>query len=237
MKWSRVSVRSRPRFLAITVAIACVALSLDVPSACSQTVQLPSVRQFSYRGGVLVPDGGSTFLGGNRSSAMSSASRGLPGLPNVPGSNLSSRGSAGSVSASVTIIDLDEMDRQILGYDPHDKKQRRRVDGVPVAGSVERTVADEIAEAKSLVRNARRALSEGHPSTARHAYQLAIEKLSRVSTQTRRSPGSTGSPNESRSSGNFVSVNHQPDYLLAYARAEYAKAFPPTNNPPQKVSP
>ncbi|EMI57452.1 hypothetical protein [Rhodopirellula sallentina] len=175
-----------------------------------QTVQLPSIRQFSYQGRVLVPDRGTTYLGGNRSYATSSSSRGIPMLPNPPGSTLGSQASAGGVSASVTIIDLDEMDRQILGYDPREKRRSRgRSPEQP------RSVSDEIAEAKSLVRNARLALSKGQRSTAKAVYELAIEKLSRLTTSHRPTP-----------LDDSVNRNQQPAYLLAYAKAEFSQAFP-----------
>lgn len=223
----------------------------------AQTAQLPSVREFSYRGGVWVPDGGSTFLGGNRSAAMGSSSRGVPLLPNLPGSRFGSRGSSSGVSASVTIIDLDEMDRKILGEDWRDSMKR----GTSVVHRVEKEIEEEIeeeieadiAEAKSLVRNARRAWRAGKVDTARHTYELAIERLTRSAereNQERRAASVAASGRESRvgSGGDSgsVSVNrtdyrdahyrdaHYRDasgmpeatYLLSYARAEYTRLFP-----------
>jgi hypothetical protein len=194
------------------IALVCLAVGLSGGSLAAQSVvQLPSVRQFSYQGGVLVPDGGSVFLGGNRSAAMSSGSRGLPGIGRLPGSNQSSRLSSSGVSASVTIIDLNEMDREILGYDPQELRRGRSsahvgnasgrlasgVSSDPV--SAEQRVINEIAEAKALVRNARSSLQAGKPATAKHAYQLAIDLLSR---------------------------HEQANYLLVYARSEYNRAFP-----------
>ncbi len=195
------------------IALMCLAVGLSGSSLAAQSVvQLPSVRQFSYQGGVLVPDGGSVFLGGNRSAAMSSSSRGLPGIGRLPGSNQSSQLSSSGVSASVTIIDLNEMDREILGYDPQELRRGRGgrshvgeaagrlavgVHSDPV--SAEQRVINEIAEAKALVRNARSSLQAGKPATAKHAYQLAIEMLSR---------------------------HEQANYLFVYARNEYNRAFP-----------
>ncbi|MFG0255155.1 MAG: hypothetical protein ACF787_08655 [Rhodopirellula sp. JB053] len=203
------AIRAR-RFAGVIVALSWLMTGVTI---WGQTVQLPSIRQFSYQGGVLVPDRGSTYLGGNRSYAASSSSRGIPLLPNPPGSTLGSQASAGGVSASVTIIDLDEMDRQILGYDPRERRRSR-------ARSPEqpRSVSDEIAEAKSLVRNARLALSSGQRSTAKAAYELAIEKLSRLTTSHRPSIRDDSSDRK-----------QQPAYLLAYAKAEFAQAFPDTD--------
>ena len=195
------------------IALVCLAVGLSGSSLAAQSVvQLPSVRQFSYQGGVLVPDGGTVFLGGNRSAAMSSSSRGLPGIGRLPGSNQSSRLSSSGVSASVTIIDLNEMDREILGYDPQELRRGRSgsahvgnasgrlasgVSSDPV--SAEQRVINEIAEAKALVRNARSSLQAGKPATAKHTYQLTIDLLRR---------------------------HEQANDLLVYARSEYNRAFP-----------
>lgn len=198
-----------------------LAVLLIDPSLAAQSVQLPSVRQFSYRGGVLVPDRGTATLGGNRSSARGAASHGLPLLPNLPRRSSGSQSSAGGVSATVTIIDLDEMDRQILGYDPHDfaKNQRRGGDRKGVA---RKSVVEEIAEAKSLVRNARQAWRSGQRTTAKHTYELAIERLSRLA---KTSPGGDEAKRyPSRQSDGPLA--QQPAYLLAWARAEYARIFP-----------
>ncbi|TWU19062.1 hypothetical protein [Allorhodopirellula heiligendammensis] len=159
--------------------------------ALSQTVQLPAIRQFWYSGGVAVPDRGSADLGGNRSSAITSSSRGVPGLGRLPGGTYrSAQSSSGGVSVHTTIIDLDEMDRQILGYDPHEARRARQ------RGTTVITAESEIAEAKSLVRNARRAIREGNRSLANDTYALAIEKLGR---------------------------HEEAAELLAYARAEHAR--------------
>jgi len=188
--------------------------SWGVNAVLAQTVQLPSVRQFSTTGGVLVPDGGSAFLGGNRSSAWGASSQGIPILPNLPGSRFGSRSSAGGVSASVTIIDLDEMDRRILGENWRQNMKRQAANT--------RSESERIAEAKSLVRNARRAWNAGQISTARNTYDLAIERLSRLA-------GPSGElPRQRSSRGSIPSQNrnaNDPAYLLAYARAEYSRLF------------
>ncbi len=161
--------------------------------ASAQTVHLPAIRQFSYSGSVLVPDRGSAILGGTRSAAMASSSRGVPGVGAWPGGrSRSSQASAGGISVSATIIDLDQIDRQILGYDPR-QAMRVRHKGAGFVSS-----AAEIAEAKSLVRNARQVVSQGQRETAKHLYGLAIEKLGR---------------------------HPEAGALLAYARAEFVGEF------------
>lgn len=163
-----------PLLMKILVAVTFGVCCLRANVGDAQVVQLPAIRQFSYSGGVMVPDHGSAYLGGNRTSSTASSSRGIPVLGRLPGSvSRSSQSSAGGVSVSATMIDLNEMDRQILGYDPREARRARQ------KGSVVVSAAAEIAEAKSLVRNARRAVSEGDREAARTIYALAIQKLSR----------------------------------------------------------
>lgn len=100
---------------------------------------------------------------------------------------------------SATIIDLDEIDRQILGYDPHEARRALQKGSAGFSAAME-SAAMEIAEAKSLVRNARRAVNAGQRESARSIYALAIEKLGRYD---------------------------EAGALLAYARAEVARELGP----------
>lgn len=154
-----------------TVHLLIVAALLFQSSVVSaQVVQLPSIRQFSYRGSVLVPDRGTTFLGGNRTSATASRSRGLPGFGPFPQSHLGGNQTAAGVSVSATIIDHDEIDRRLLGEDPRSIAWRARN---PHALPIE----DQLNEIKSLVRNARSLFHAGRMSTSRSTYDLAIERI------------------------------------------------------------
>lgn len=125
-------------------------------------VQLPSFQTFSYSGSVLVPDRGTTALGGVRSSAM--ASRRTPF-----GRSFAATHSNAQLSISATIIDLEEMDRQILGDSPRDfvRNQQR--------SSTKR--ADPTEEGKALVRYARRQYRDGNQSQAFATYRMAIACL------------------------------------------------------------
>lgn len=152
----------------------------------AQVVQLPSFRQFSTTGSVLVPDGGTTLLGGNSTSSSGSRRQGL---------NRSFGSSAGvaQATASVTIIDLQAMDEQILGGTPQEFLRRSMrqeaaarqvartapVKSEPLARPVVSPVVDPNREGKSLVRYARRCLSENRRSSAFDAYRMAISKLDR----------------------------------------------------------
>lgn len=184
-----------PALLKIVFVLIVTVCWLMVEVGRAQTVQLPSIRQFSYSGSVLVPDRGSASLGGVRSSSTTSSTRGFPGLGRLPGGvSRSSQSSAGGVSVSATIIDLDELDRQILGYDPRQVRRSRQIGAAGLSPEM------EIAEAKSLVRNARRAVNAGQRESARSIYALAIEKLRRYD---------------------------EAGALLAYAQAEVAREFSP----------
>ena len=125
-------------------------------------VQLPSFQTFSYSGSVVVPDGGTTSLGGVRSSAMRSRQRPLSRSFGINQSNA-------QAAVTATIIDLNEMDRQIRGSSPQnlahsgDSKRARAVDPVE--------------EGKALVRHARRQYREGKKSESFITYQMAIGVL------------------------------------------------------------
>ena len=125
-------------------------------------VQLPSFQTFSYSGSVVVPDGGTTSLGGVRSLAMRSQQRPLSRSFGLSGSNA-------QAAVSATIIDLNEMDRQILGSSPqelarHGKAKRPRT-------------VDPVEEGKALVRYARSQYREGKTSESFVTYQMAIGVL------------------------------------------------------------
>jgi hypothetical protein len=125
-------------------------------------VQLPSFQTFSYSGSVVVPDGGTTSLGGIRSSAYSSQRR--PGFRSTAWSQ-----SNAQVAVNATIIDLQEMDRQILGASPEAiGRGSREVGSKP---------ADPVEEGKALVRYARQQLRDGKKSEAFVTYQMAIAVL------------------------------------------------------------
>ena len=86
-------------------------------SSIGSVVQLPTFSSTSYSGSVLVPDRGSTSLGGVRRSASGlNSRRGFPGFPGgrAGGFNQSTL----QLNASATIIDLDAMDRQLLSGSP-----------------------------------------------------------------------------------------------------------------------
>lgn len=125
-------------------------------------VQLPSFHTFSYSGSVVVPDGGSTSLGGVRSSAMSSQRR-------LGGRSVGWMQSNAQASVSATIIDLNEMDRQILGASPKEFARRGQ--------AVRAQPADPVEEGKALVRYARRQYKEGKESQSFVTYQMAIAIL------------------------------------------------------------
>ncbi|MCC9642694.1 hypothetical protein LOC71_10435 [Rhodopirellula sp. JC740] len=175
-------------------------LSAGAEVGCAQVVQLPSVRRFSSTGGMLIPDRGTGTFGGGSSYQSGRASR--RGLS--PGTAVGGSARAGGVSVSATIIDLEEMDRQILGDDPR---------SFAAKSSTEQTIAD----AKALVQNARRLLKDGERLRAQGAYELALHRLSRLVKDL--SPSSKSSASTERSKA------ADPHYMFAYAKREYAHHF------------
>lgn len=129
------------------------------------TVQLPSISSFSYNGTVVVPDGGSAFLGGVKRASTGSSRR---GLSRAFGADLSNT----QASVHAQIIDNAEIDRQILGGTPKEFLRREQMKQAQGGGAI-----DPDAEGKSLVRYARREYKAGKQSAAFVGYQMAIETL------------------------------------------------------------
>ena len=160
------------------------------PSVCHaqlpSVVQLPSFHTFSYGGSVLVPDGGTTSLGGVKRSATGYNRRGW-------NRGYGSVNSTSNLSVSARIIDLAEMDRQILGGSPAEFVRRMRVQEkeaiathspVAVVGRQTQIIQkskspmlSRTEEGKALVRFARQEYREGRKSSSIQAYGMAINQL------------------------------------------------------------
>ena len=137
-------------------------------------VQLPSFHTFSFSGSVLVPDGGTTSLGGVKRSASGYNHRGW-------NRGYGSVNSNSNASISARIIDLAEMDRQILGGSPQDFLRRMRMQDRELdkhgAGGAAPPPLSRTEEGKALVRFARKEYREGRKSSSIQAYGMAIGKL------------------------------------------------------------
>jgi hypothetical protein len=144
-------------------------LVIDANELFAQVIQLPSIETFSYSGSVLVPDAGTTSLGSvSRSSSLSN--RG----PRSYGG--SSSASHSGLSASVQIIDLSEMDRQIRGTAPQSRAGRSDL-RQSNHSSLQGQGSTKEQHAKALVRLARCYLSDGDRIRAKWTYQQAISNL------------------------------------------------------------
>jgi hypothetical protein len=114
----------------------------SVVTSHAQTISLPSFHTFSYSGTVEVPDGGTMSLGGNAYSAASRSQR--SGLLPGPVARSGIQG-ASNASITATIIDHQEIDRQLLGGTPEEfmarerKTEALRNSGMKQVKSVDRT--------------------------------------------------------------------------------------------------
>ena len=98
-----------------------IVVLVGMPETSAQVVQLPSFGTFGIGTTVSVPDRGATLLGGVSRGASGSVSRGVPGLSGVPGAGrlfgnraIGSSRSVSTASVHLTIIDLEELDRETL---------------------------------------------------------------------------------------------------------------------------
>lgn len=97
-------------------------LTSSQASAQATTVQLPTFRNFVYRGAVKVPDGGTTMLGGINRSASGANSLGAPIAGNLPGAGRAFRNRSigresetARSSVKVEIINQEELEAKMLG--------------------------------------------------------------------------------------------------------------------------
>lgn len=178
------------RNAAAICALACL-IVLPGASASGQVVQLPSISTFSYSGSVLAPDRGTTSLGGVSRSAMGSSRRGLS-------RGFGSSFSRSNASVTATIIDHQEIDRQIRGAEAARRGGRSNtVSGFTRSGAGTRSMGssnagtaenrsvtpapgenDPDAEGKTLVRYARAKYRAGDHRASLEGYRAAIGILS-----------------------------------------------------------
>ncbi len=141
----------------------CLSLAARTSSGQNVTVQLPTFHVFSVATTVVVPDRGSMYLGGVNRASFGSNTNGVPGL----GRLFANRGIGSEVSSSgahvaATIMDLEEIDRAVLG----EAADRR---GVASASGTGRTVPNPAIErkaafiAKHVAKNDRSRLSSNPP--------------------------------------------------------------------------
>lgn len=152
--------------IVFAVALTSVATAQQVGNQIPSVVQLPSFQFFTYSGTVVVPDSGGAYLGGNKSYASGARRRAF---------NRAFGSSLGNPQASVhpTIIDHNEIDRQLLGGTPKEfvNSERDR------AAASKRKVMDPAEEGKALVRFARKQYREGKDTAAFDTYRMAIQVL------------------------------------------------------------
>lgn len=145
------SVRCGKR-LAIGLGLYVAMIVAGGAKAQAQVVQLPTFRSFGIGTTVVVPDGGSAFLGGVSRGQIGSNSRGVPGLGGIPGAgrlfrNEAIGGSFGTSTVTVhaTIIDTEELDRAVLAEAAQLRAERERRDraaGITVLNDEQRRRAD-----------------------------------------------------------------------------------------------
>ena len=104
------------RFFAAT-ACSIVTIVYGAAAWAQNAVQLPTISHFGVSTSVVVPDRGSTVLGGVGRSALGAGQIGTPLLPGRPFTNraIGSSTGAATVRATVTVHDFEAMESQILG--------------------------------------------------------------------------------------------------------------------------
>ena len=191
---------SRFRLLGLLLTSLVVCWSTRYACAQPTTVQLPTFQFFTTTTSVLVPDRGSTVVGGNRQGSLGSSFYSNPYLG--PLRNIGTSTNPAQISVHAQVHDLQEMDRALLSQAGSQVRPplaaaangalqqvapealRSTADTAP-AGSVEDAKRARIAELSAADREARgffeqavKAENDGRPGVARAYYQMAAGKAS-----------------------------------------------------------
>lgn len=156
------------------------------------TVQLPQFRRFQINGSIMVPDGGSAYMGGISRSGAGSRQSGV--LPFRPFANRTTGGESGNavVVTSVDVYSLRDMEAQLMGQLSPEYQEQLAVESTAAQAKAARQLADdqakfsalvkskteaEIENAKSDVRWARKFAANGNRPAADMYYRQAIKAL------------------------------------------------------------
>lgn len=145
----------------LSATVFLLTVGLTSGNAPAQTPHLPTYRTFGAGTTLWVPDRGVVEFGRVSRGRMAATSRGVPGLSHLPGVGplFTSRGvgsslGTSSASATVTILDLEAMDREVLQEAARIRESRRLTEqaqaqqaGLPVLSDSDRK------KAKFLSRN------------------------------------------------------------------------------------
>ncbi len=177
------------RLLSIVSTMVASLATIHTNQAAAQVVQLPTFHFFSVDTTVLVPDRGSTYLGGVNYSSAGSTQRGIPGLGGRPFTNsaIGRSTGGGGMWVSAYIHDFDALEAQLLGQD---KLSDNFIPGRGANVAINRTpsFAQSVAairtqanneenaqqlEAQAYLKRAQEKLNEGQPGLAKIYFQMA----------------------------------------------------------------
>jgi type II secretory pathway component HofQ len=170
-------------------------VSMTNGTAKAQTVQLPVFHYFAASTSVMVPDGGTAFIGGVGSASSGSNSRRIPGLGGRPFANSATAGSTtgGGVSVSATIQDLSELDQAVLsqaaatgkptpeqilatGKSSHVGKSTAPVSLAEIRAQQSNQAETQDAEARDYFAQGEAAYASGKLGVAKVYYQMCLRR-------------------------------------------------------------
>lgn len=164
----------------------------DVAASGQSFVQLPQFRQFQVNGSVMVPDGGSTYMGGVSGVALGSRQYGV--LPIRPFANRATGGgfSNATVVTSVNVYSLRDLEAQLMGQrspeyleqlalksaaEDQRLEQQRLADQAKFREIGRNQAEEKVERAKEDVRWARKFAAAGNHLAADMYYEQAIKSL------------------------------------------------------------
>lgn len=164
----------------------------EVSARGQSLVQLPQFRQFQVNGSVMVPDGGSTYIGGVSGSELGSRQYGA--LPFRPFANRATGGgfTNSTVVTSVDVYSLRDMEAQLMGKrspdyleqlalksaaEDHRLEQQWLADQAKFREIGRKHADEKVERAKEDVRWARKFAAAGNHLAADMYYEQAIKSL------------------------------------------------------------
>ena len=158
--------------------IAIIACGGNVPLVAQQpvTLQLPTFSYFTVNTSVLVPDGGSAYLGGVNRARSGSTYRGVPFASKTPflsplaaNRGVSHTVAGSNMSVHATIIDHADLDQQVLAH----ALAQRGISAAVVAAETSQPAAVPVASIAEI-RQQQSAADDAKQQAARELFDKAV---------------------------------------------------------------
>lgn len=222
--------------------VGCALILVAEHASAQVTIQRPVFEQFSIGTTVSVPDRGRIQLGGIKRATSFRRQYGFF----QPGSSIGHSRSYTGMSAGVYIMDLAEMDRMILGYDPATGASYYPAQ-TPEAQEQRKKTAEEItAERKPGLASAwmklgHKAYDQGRMKRARDCFERArgygsAEAITQLANLDRPKSLKPPTPIQKRLPQAHAGIADRPGFISSMLKPKNALPFPPKEKSLRKRS-